>query len=102
MVGRRFRDVCGAIVSDAGGVDACSETKLQLIRRFAAIAVLAEQMEAGLARGERINVQEHALLCSTLTRLVSRLGINRVARDITPSLPEYLQSLDERTREPEQ
>ena len=57
---------------------------------FAAAAVLAEQMESRLANGEQIDIQEHALLCSTLTRLAQRIGIERRARDVTPSLSEYL------------
>ena len=57
--------------------------------------VTAEQMETSLGKGEPIDISEHALLCSTLTRLVSRLGINRVPRDLTPTLAQYLQSFDE-------
>jgi hypothetical protein len=30
------------------------------------------------------------LLCSTLTRLAQRIGIDRRAKNITPSLAEYL------------
>jgi hypothetical protein len=89
-IARRYRDIATAIVNDQGGADRCSESRKQLIRRFAAAAVLAEQLEARLARGEGIDIQEHALLCSTLTRLVTRLGIDRTARDLTPSLTEYL------------
>jgi hypothetical protein len=63
-----------------------------LIRRFAAAAVLAEQMESRLANGEQIKVEQHALLCSTLARLASRIGIDRRARNITPTLTEYLTS----------
>ena len=68
-ISRRFRDIANFILVDQGGIDACSESRKQLIRRFAAAAVLAEQMEAKLARGEEIDVNTHALLCSTLTRL---------------------------------
>ena len=46
-------------------------------------------MEAQLANGQQINITEHALLCSTLARLVSRIGIDRVAKDVT-SLSQYL------------
>jgi hypothetical protein len=56
------------------------------VRRFAAAAVLAEQMESRLANGEQIDIQ-HALLCSTLTRLAQRIGIERRARDVTPPDP---------------
>jgi hypothetical protein len=61
-----------------------------LIRRFSACAVVAEQMETGLAKGEPIDISQHALLCSTLTRIVTRLGMDRVSRDVTPTLDQYL------------
>jgi len=91
-IARRFRDIASAILSDQSGADQCSESRKQLIRRFAAAAVLAEQMESRLANGEQINVEQHALLCSTLARLASRIGIDRRARNITPTLTEYLTS----------
>jgi hypothetical protein len=65
---------------------------LQLVRRFAAAAVLAERLESRLANGEQIDVAEHAVLCSTLVRIAQRIGINRVPRDVTRSLADYLQS----------
>lgn len=83
LVARRYRDISNAILVDQGGIDQCSESRLQLIRRFAAAAVLAEQLEASLANGAQIDVAQHALLCSTLTRLAQRIGIDRVARDVT-------------------
>lgn len=61
------------------------------MRRFAAAAVLAEQMEAALARGEDINVERHALLVSSMVRVARQIGVNRIAKDITvPSLEQYL------------
>jgi hypothetical protein len=47
-------------------------------------------MESRLANGEQIDIQEHALLCSTLTRLAQRIGIERRTKDVTPNLSEYL------------
>jgi hypothetical protein len=43
----------------------------------------AEQLESRLANGEQIDIAEHAALSSTLVRLASRIGIDRVARDVT-------------------
>jgi len=90
-VARRFRDLVSHIVSDQGGADRLAEARLQLIRRFSAAAVIAETMEARLANGEAIDINEHALLCSTLVRLSTRIGINRTARDIVPTLREYIE-----------
>ncbi len=89
---RRYKDIANAILVDQGGADVCSESRKQLVRRFAAAAVLAERLEARLANGEEIDIQQHALLCSTLVRVAQRIGINRIPRDVTPSLAEYLAS----------
>jgi hypothetical protein len=89
LVARRYRDIASMVASEQNP-DQLSEARKQLIRRFAAASVLAEQMEARLANGEQINVTEHALLCSTLVRLTQRIGLNRAQRNLTPSLEEYL------------
>ena len=97
IIARRYRDLCRAIFADQGGADQLSEARMQLIRRFAALAVQAEAMEARLANGEQIDIGEHALLSSTLVRIASRIGIDRRARNITPSLAEYLEASSEET-----
>jgi len=91
LIAGRYRDIVTAIVGDQGGADHCSESRTQLIRRFAAAAVLAEQMESKMANGEEINIQDHALLCSTLVRVAQRIGIDRRARAIVPDLKDYLE-----------
>ena len=90
-IARRYRDIAGAIVADQGGPDRMSEARIQLIRRFAAAAVLAEQMEAKLAVGIEIDIGQHALLISSLVRVAQRIGINRRARTIVPNLSDYLE-----------
>jgi hypothetical protein len=90
LIARRYRDIASAMVADQGGAAQLSEARLQLVRRFAAAAVIAEQMEADLANGKQIDISEHALLCSTLVRVARQIGVNRIAKDITPSLDEYL------------
>jgi hypothetical protein len=82
-IARRYRDISCAILADSAGAEQCSETRLQLIRRFAAAAVLAEQMEATLANGGEIDIAEHCQLSSTMVRLATRLGIERVPKDIS-------------------
>jgi hypothetical protein len=61
-----------------------------LIRRFSAAAVLAEQLEAKLANGEEIDIAQHALLCSSLVRLSARIGIDRRAKKVVPTLDQYM------------
>ena len=93
-IARRFRDLVDQITADQGGADRLAEARLQLIRRFSAAAVIAETMEARLANGEAININEHALLCSTLVRLSARIGINRTAREIVPTLRQYIEQVE--------
>ena len=90
-VARRYRDICSAVLVDQGGEDRCSESRKQLIRRFAAASVLAEQMESRLANGEQIDIAEHATLSSTLVRLAQRIGIDRIAKDVPLSFRDRLQ-----------
>jgi hypothetical protein len=94
-IARRYRDVIAAIASDLGGAANTTETKLHLVRRFAALVVQAEAMEARLAEGKPIDVSAHAHISSTLVRLAARIGLKRAARDITPTLAEILRGDDE-------
>ena len=90
VVARRYRDIMSAVVSDQGGAQHLSEAQLQLIRRFSADSMLAEQMEARFAQGEQVNIQEYSVLVSTIVRVAQRIGIERRAKNVTPSLKQYL------------
>ena len=86
---RRYRDILAAVIADQGGFDRMAEARVQLVRRFAACAVLCESQEARLASGEELDISEYSTLTSTLVRVAQRIGINRIAKDITPNLQEY-------------
>ena len=87
---RRFRDLVNAFVADMGGLDHCSEIKLGLLRRLAATTVQAEMLEARMVNGEAIDIATLCTLASTTVRLSQRLGLERRARNVTPSLGQYL------------
>jgi hypothetical protein len=88
---RRYRDITAALISDQGGLSRMSEARMQLCRRFAAQSVQAEALEARLANGEEVKIEEHALISSTLVRLASRLGVDRRIGKIIPDLGDYLE-----------
>jgi hypothetical protein len=90
QIARRYTDLVAIVCADQGGADRMSEAKMQLARRFAALAVQAEQLESRLANGEDIDVTAYSQLTSTLVRVISRLGIERVAREVTPSVADYI------------
>ena len=87
---RRFRDLVNAYVADMGGLDRCSEIKLGLMRRLAATTVQAEMLEARMVNGEAVDIASLCTLASTTVRLSQRLGLERRARTVTPSLNQYL------------
>ena len=87
---RRFRDLVNAVVADMGGLDRCSEIKIGLLRRFAAATVQAELLEARMVNGEQIDIGQLCMLASTSVRIASRLGLERRARNVTPSVGQYL------------
>ena len=79
---RRYTDLVALVCADQGGPDRMSQAKLQLARRFAALAVQLEALESRLANGEQINVPEYTALTSSLVRVVSRLGLGREMKDV--------------------
>jgi hypothetical protein len=88
---RRYRDLYEAMCVDQGGIERLSQARLQLIRRFAAASVLAEAMEARLAAGLPVDVTEFSTLASTAVRIAQRIGLDRRARNVTPSLQDYIE-----------
>lgn len=80
---QRYRAIVSALAVDAGGVEQVGAVKAQLIRRFAAASVLSEQLDARIANGEQVDIAEFSALSSTLVRLAQRIGIDRVAKDVS-------------------
>jgi hypothetical protein len=95
---RRFKDLVEDISGDLGGKAMLSEGQRQLIRRAAMLSAECERQEALAARGEaEFNCELYGTMCDRLGRLFGRLGLLRVARDIGPTLEQYLEAkYDER------
>ena len=86
---RRFRDLVSAFITDMGGADQCSDIKLGLLRRLAAVTVQSELIEARMINGEAVDIGTLCTLASTTVRLSQRLGLERRTRDITPDPLTY-------------
>jgi hypothetical protein len=91
---KSYRAILARIFSDLAGTE-ITETKRQMIHRFAALTVATEELEAGLIDGRKIDVDQLATLCSTLNRLALRIGIKVEAKGDGVSLGEYLQDRTE-------
>jgi hypothetical protein len=81
---RRYRDLVDAFLVDVGGAERCSEIKLSLIRRLAAVTVQAELLESKLMNSVPADLSQLCTLASTTVRLAQRIGIERAAKLIEP------------------
>lgn len=90
QLARRYRDLVGEFTSDLGGSDRLSEGERQLIRRAACLAIQCERAETSMAGGDDLDLQNYVTASNALRRIVATLGLQRRARDVTPSLSEYL------------
>jgi hypothetical protein len=78
------------IEADLGGRDQLSTIQLVLIEAFAGVAVMLQRLNTRLALGEEIDLGQHAQAVSAMVRVASRLGLQRRARDLTPTLSDLL------------
>lgn len=89
---RRFKDVFGDLIIHLGGDGHVSEARRHLAKRATALIVWCETVESKLAAGEELDIGPYTTGINSLRRLLSDLGLDPVARDITPSLGEYLRT----------
>src|SRR6266446_5918982 len=87
---RRFRDLVNSYIADMGGADQCSDIKLGLLRRLAAVTVQAEVLEAKMINGEVVDIGTLCTLASTTVRLSQRLGIERVPKLVGRTLADII------------
>jgi hypothetical protein len=95
---RRHGDITTALLIDHGGPDHCSESRKQLIKRFAAATVAAEQFEAQLLRGRKIDTTAYSQICNTLVRIAHEIGIDHRRGDSAPRLADLLHSNEDDSR----
>ncbi len=98
-VSKRFRELYNDFVSDLGGEGQLSQAQLQLIRRATMLSVMLEGQECTFAISQDMpdpRILEHYnTIAGGLKRILETLGIDRVARDITPSLEDYQDGVGE-------
>jgi hypothetical protein len=79
------------IEADLGGRDQLSTIERALIEAFAGACVTLHHLNTKLALGEEIDLSQHAQAVSAMVRVASRLGLQRRAKDVGPTLADYLQ-----------
>ena len=90
---RRFRDIIEGVESDLGGPDGLSTAQRSIIRKAAALDVAIEATVSRIGKGDSLDATEVEKMNSsmgTLLRLYSALGLDRKAKDVTPTLEDLI------------
>jgi hypothetical protein len=85
---RRFKEIFANLAQDIGGDP--SEAQKAIAARAATLAVWCEQAEVDFASGGELDVLTYSTVSNAMRRLLSDLGLERVSRDVTPSLSDYI------------
>jgi hypothetical protein len=88
VLARRYRDIFASLVSDMGHDP--SEAQNLIARRASTLAVWCELAEAGMAKGDDLDIAEFTTATNALRRLLADIGLERRARDISPTLSDIL------------
>jgi hypothetical protein len=84
---RRYRELVSSMASDLGGE--LSTCKAAVVCRAASLMAWCELEEAAHANTGKLDIQVYTTAVNSLRRLLSDLGLERVARDV-PDLRDWL------------
>ncbi|MGJ8588804.1 MAG: hypothetical protein ACSHXW_11670 [Yoonia sp.] len=85
---RRFREITAEIENDLGGD--LTEAQRHLVARAATLGIWCEERETELAKGQDFDALQYSTVSNAMRRLLADLGLERQARDVTPSLSDYI------------
>ncbi|MEO5772564.1 MAG: hypothetical protein ABIQ32_00415 [Sphingomicrobium sp.] len=80
----------GELINDLGGERHASAAQRELAQRAAVMGALIEDCEARWLRGEPITLGDYLAAVNAQRRVLTTIGLDRRARDVTPSLDRYL------------
>ena len=84
---RRYRDILVSLYGDMGGDP--SEAQMQIARRAASLAVWCEEQDTKAVNGQPFDIASYTTASNSLRRLLADLGLERKARNVTPTIAEY-------------
>jgi hypothetical protein len=85
---RRCHSIEKQLLTDMGG-DPTQAQKI-LARNIAGLCVWCEETINTMINGQEFKIAELSTTINTLNRSLQTFGINRVPRDITPTLAQYI------------
>jgi len=81
-VRQQFDAIAAGIAQDLGGEDQLSTIQRHLVEAFAGTATVLNHLNAQCLLGEPLDISDYAQTVSTLVRLASRLGVERLPHEI--------------------
>jgi hypothetical protein len=84
---RRFRDLIDSFASDLGGMQQLSEAERALVKQAASVTIRAEQLQAGIVRGDAVDPDELIRLSNTSRRLLASIRRRAAPK---PTLADHL------------
>jgi hypothetical protein len=90
---RRANALVAELESDLGGGDHLSAGQRVLVRRVAAAVAVSEHLETLWLAGHGIDVSALTTLQNTVARTLNLLGLERVSKDVTPSIEQFAAEL---------
>nr|BDD48219.1 hypothetical protein 2 [bacterium] len=99
-LGQRWLDKLNSHFADKGGRENCTTAEHDLILSASALGVILETMTADYLTGAKFDAQIFATIAEKQCRILTKLGIHRRARDITPPDPlDYARTFDATSEE---
>lgn len=91
---RRARELIEAIETDLGGSAGLSEGSRQLVQRAAVLGTFIESCEAQWLGGSAVDLADYLAAINSQRRVLATIGLERRARNVTPSVAAYVAHLD--------
>jgi hypothetical protein len=86
------KNLAASLESDLGNDPTAGQK--QLVHRAAVISAVCEDFETRFLLGEPFELPDYLVAANCLRRVLATLGLERRARDVTPTLTEYLTARD--------
>ena len=100
---RRCKDLIALHISDLGGEENTSAAKKSLVRRVAVLSTELEMLEGKFAQAGQATSADLDLYIrgsGNLRRLLQTLGLERISKDVTPTLGQLLAEDQQRNGAP--
>jgi len=90
VAAKSVRALIDAIENDLGGSDRLSAGEREIVKRAAVAGAMIEHLEAVWLTSNELDVGAYTALVNVQRRLLTTVGLERRARDVTPSLDKYI------------